>query len=315
MNDELLIKFLLNESNPQENTEVKAWLALTDQNQAHFTQLQKIWTESKRLTTKSEVDVDAAWLKFKDSTRTTMPKVKLKPLNIWLRIAAVFVVAIGSWMLYTVLKPQNYTDINTHAQVLSQILPDGSELILNKFSHIKFANNFKSNRNVQLDSGDVFFNVAKDKNKPFIIKVDKVAVEVVGTSFNIKHLKQQTEVVVETGIVKVTLGTGKVWLHKGEKVIITRGTVKLNKISNPDQLYNYYRSNLFLANNTPLPILVATLNEAYGSNIIVDHSAKDLTISTTLQYRKSLDYNLNIIQQSFEKLKIKRNQNEIILSY
>ncbi len=314
MKDELLIKFLLNESNSEENEEVNNWLALADENTIYFAQLEKIWIESKKLSAKSEVDVEAAWVKFK-SNANAIPKVKLRPFNTWMRIAAVLVLAMGSWALYSILNPQGYTDVYANAKVLSQKLPDGSELTLNKFSHIKFAKNFKSNRSIRLDSGDVFFNVAKDKSKPFIIEIDKIAVEVVGTTFNIKHLKEQTEIVVETGIVKVSLGASEMLLRKGEKVMITKGAVKLNKVPVNDQLYNYYRSKLFIADQTPLPVLIATLNEAYGSKVIVLGAAKDLTINTTLPYEKSLEDNLKNILETLDNLKLKRNQNEIILSY
>ena len=310
MKDELLIKFLLNESNSEENVKVKNWLALSDENTLYLSQLQKIWVESKKLNIKNEVDVEAAWLKFKDNTTA-------KPIfsNTWVRIAAVFALIVGSWSLYIIYNVASYADVNTNEKVLLQTLPDGSELTLNKFSHVKYANNFKSNRSIRLDSGDVFFKVIKDKNKPFLIEINKVTVQVVGTSFNIKHLRQRTEVVVETGIVKVSLGASEVLLHKGEKVIITNKAVKLDKAMVKDQLYAYYRTNLFMADNTPLPVLTAILNEAYGSKILIDDSAKDLTISTTLLYNKSLDQNLKLILETLDKLKIKRNQNEIILSY
>lgn len=314
MNDELLIKFLLDESNPQENDEVNQWLASDKKNQAYFEQLQKIWNESEKLSIKNEVDEELAWTKFK-SRINAKPPVKLKIWNTPLRIAVAVVLVISSWALYYAVKTSGYTDVNANEQVLSKMLPDGSELTLNKFSHIKFANNFKSNRSIRLDSGDVFFKVAKDKTKPFIIEIDKIAVEVVGTSFNIKHLKKQTEVVVETGIVKVSLGTSTVLLHKGEKVIISTSAVKLDKAPVKDQLYTYYRTNLFIADNTPLPILVAILNEAYGAKVSVDESAKQVIITTTLPYRKSLIENLGTICATIDKLKIKRNQNEIILSY
>ena len=314
MKDELLIKFLLNESNSEENEQVNEWLALTEENSIYFAQLQKIWVESEKLKINSAVDVDVAWMKFKDRTNVT-PVVKLKIWNSRLRIGAMLALAISSIALYAIFKSAGYTDVNATEQVLSQILPDGSELTLNKFSHLKFANNFKSNRSIKLDSGNVFFKVAKDKSKPFIIEVDKVFVEVVGTSFNVKHLKQKTEVVVETGIVKVSLGTQKVLLHKGEKVVIQKGALKLNKAPVDNQLYAYYRTNLFVADNTPLTILVETLNEAYGSKIQVDDSAKHLTVGTTLQYRKSLSENLQVILDTFDNLKLKRNQNEMLLSY
>ncbi|SFH01194.1 FecR family protein [Pedobacter insulae] len=317
MEDELLIKFLLRETNAEENSAVNEWLQSTAENPVYLASLERIWAESRNLLSKREVDIDAAWLKFKNKANTVKPNatIRLKPINSLARIAAVFVLAIGSWALYTIFKTQGYTDVKTNLQVRSQLLPDGSEITLNKFSHIEYANNFKNKRNIKLESGDVFFEVAKDKAKPFIIEIDKVTVEVVGTSFNIKHLKGLTEVVVETGIVKVSLGNATVLLHKGEKLVLEKGVNKLAKLPVNDELYNYYRSKLFIADQTPLPILVAILNEAYGGNVVVTGAAKELTITTTLPYEKSLDENLRTIIKTFDNLKLKRNQNEIILSY
>ncbi|RZK38396.1 MAG: hypothetical protein EOO90_22460 [Pedobacter sp.] len=228
MNDEILIKFLLNESSAEEQVEVHNWLNQNDENRSYFSGLQKIWVESKALGTVANRDVDLAWDKFKASTSASEVKtLKLKPRNVWMRVAAALVFALGSWLLYTMFDGGGYTDLNADNQVFSQLLPDGSELTLNKRSHLKFANNFKDNRSVQLDSGDVFFSVKSDKEKPFRVQIDQMMVEVVGTSFNIKHLKQETEVVVESGIVKVSLGSDEVLLHKGEKLVIGESNLKL----------------------------------------------------------------------------------------
>lgn len=316
MKDEILIKFLLNETTVEENAAVKMWLSETEQHRIYLSQLESIWMESKNLRLKSEVDVDAAWTKFKSKTKHAAPvAMKMKSTPIWMRMAAVFVLAIGSWLIYSVYHSRGYTDLMANTSVVSQVLPDGSELTLNKFSHVKFANNFESNRSIQLDSGEVFFKVTKDKSKPFIVEIDEVDVEVIGTSFNIKHLRQQTEVIVETGIVKVSLGGSEVLLHKGEKVVIRKGAVKLNKALVKDQLYTYYRTNLFVADNTPLSELAAILTEAYGKTVVADPSVANLPVNTTLLYRKTLDQNLKTILETFENLKLKRNQNEIILSY
>ncbi|KQB99791.1 FecR family protein [Pedobacter sp. Hv1] len=316
VNDELLIKFLLKETSEDENTIVNDWLLENPENVAQFAQLEKIWNASKQLAAKSEVNEEQAWLKFKakaDALPAAQTIVKpLKRNNLWLRIAAVLVVAIASWSLYTVLMPAKYIEVVSTNEVLNKTLPDGSALTINKNTQISYAKNFKTNRNIRLKEGDVFFDVAHDKQHPFVIDVDNVDVEVVGTSFNIKHRKENTEIVVETGIVKVKLGDQEIRLIKGEKLLISPATKQLIKEQNTDQLYNYYRTKLFIANNTPLQKLVATLNEAYGSHIVVDDKVKE-TFTGPLELG-NLDQNLSIICQVLE-LKLTRNQKEILLSY
>ena len=67
MKDEILIKFILKESTAEENVAVNQWIELSEENRAYLTSLQRIWTESKGLAAQSEVDVNAAWGKFKDT--------------------------------------------------------------------------------------------------------------------------------------------------------------------------------------------------------------------------------------------------------
>ena len=231
----------------------------------------------------------------------------------WLKVAAVLFIAVGGWLLYNLYAPGHYTELTASNEVRTENLPDGSELTLNKHSKISYSGNFKNNRKLKMEEGDVFFEVAKDKIHPFVIDIGKVSVEVVGTSFNIRHLKNDTEVNVETGVVKVRIANEEIKLYKGEKILITGNTHQLEKEQSTDQLYNYYRTNLFQANNIALSKLVKTLNEAYHSNIILDEKVKGLTISTTLKFG-SLDQNLQIICDTFN-LKLSRNSNNILLSY
>jgi transmembrane sensor len=316
MKDELLMKFLLKETGEEENAVVQNWLMQSEVNAKYFADFEKIWLESKNLVQITNVDTEEAWKKFKskvDDRTLATPIVKpLKTNYNWLKIAAVLVFAIGAWTVYTFFSSSNYTDLVAYDQVTQELLPDGSELTINKNTQISYAGNFESNRNLKLKQGEVFFNVKPDKNHPFVIEIANVEVEVVGTSFNIKHLNEKTEVVVETGIVKVKLGHQEVQLLKGEKVYLSAATKELIKQENTDQLYNYYRTKLFVANNVSLEKLISVLNEAYGSDVILAENIANLKFNSTLELG-SLDNNLAIICEALN-LKISRNQNQILLS-
>ncbi|TCD23437.1 DUF4974 domain-containing protein [Pedobacter psychrodurus] len=316
MNDELLIKVLLKESTVEENEKVEKWLNATEANKKHFSQLETIWQVSDTLKNENKRDEELAWTSFKARRADLKPQggntKLLDARKVWLRIAAVLFIAVGGWMVYVLYGPENYTELTATNQVRTETLPDGSALTLNKNTKISYAGNFKNNRKLKLEQGDVFFDVAKDKTHPFVINIETISVEVVGTSFNIKHIQKDTEINVETGIVKVSLGSDEVKLYKGEKIIINGNTSKLVKEQSTDQLYNYYRSNLFQANNIALSKLVTTLNEAYGSNISLGEKIKGLTINTTLKMG-SINQNLDIICQTLN-LQLSRNGNTILLS-
>lgn len=316
MNDELLIKFLLKETDEEESITVQNWMDASPSNRQYFLDFEKIWVNSKNLSRQSRIRETDAWLRFKEKATGNKQEItqKIKPAFNWLKIAAVLVLVAAGWSIYNILSPVSYIAVVAGNTVTTKVLPDGSALTLNKNARISYANNFKNNRNIHLEQGNVFFDVAHDKTKPFVIDIDKISVLVVGTSFNIKHLNEQTEVIVETGIVKVSLGKNEISLKKGEKVVISNASDQLIKTENTDQLYNYYRSKEFITDNTPLWRLVEVLNEEYGSEVTIkDETIKNLTLNTTMKTTSSLDANLEVICKTFDLILI-RNQNQIILS-
>jgi len=328
MTEEILIKFLLKETSEEESITVQKWLDEATSNRAQFNQLEKIWTASKTLSSTSNIDEEQAWIRFKASANSNVKSYAtgasrsdeaiIRPMRQsfkWLKIAAILVLVAGAWMMYNVFGPANYTDLAASNKVITEHLPDGSEVTLNKNSQISYATEFKDDRSVRLKKGDVFFSVAHDKSRPFVIEVNKVSVTVVGTSFNVKHLKGETEVIVETGIVKVSIGKEVVELHKGEKVLIKEASPKLIKEQNTDQLYSYYRSGEFVFSKTPLWKVAEILNEAYDAQIVIqDASIANETLNTTLKEATSLDKNLEIITGTIQNLKIDSNDGQIVLS-
>lgn len=318
MTDELLIKFLLKETSEEENTTIQEWLAADPANISRFIQFEKIWEASKILAPESKIDEEQAWNTFKEKTTKLNKKeeavvLPLKKNYTWLKVAAVFVLAIGAWTLYQLMAPIAYTELTASNEVLLRTLPDGSELTINKKTQLSYASDFKNNRSVRLDSGEVFFSVAHDKTRPFVIKADQVSVEVVGTSFNVKHYSNQTQVIVETGIVKVRLGNEEIRLIKGERIFISNVTKKLIKEQSENQLYNYYRSKQFICTGNTLAEVAQVLGEAYDVRINIAPAAQQLTLFTTLKLTSTLDENLKLICNTFE-LTRSGNEQEILLS-
>ncbi len=316
MNDELLIKFLLNETTAEEADEIQRWIAASAENEKYYRQFERIWNESETLIHTSEVDEDLAWQKFKvlaAEKQAAVPKVsRLKLTNVWLRIAAVFLLCFGAWLAYQKLGG-GYTELTSYDLVLNKELPDGSQLVLNKNSSISYATNFEKNRRVELNEGEVFFEVAHDRSHPFVIAIKDVKVEVVGTSFNIKRSKKSVEVIVETGVVKVNKNGKQLILTKGESVLLDDDADLLTKKQTEDELYSYYRTQLFVANNTPLPRLITILSEAYNVKIELSEQIKKDSIYITLPLKYSLEKNLATICETLD-LKKQRNPNGILLS-
>ena len=217
-----------------------------------------------------------------------------------MRIAAAVIIIAGIGLIaYLLTNNSKQVTVLAEQNVMSDTLSDGSVVTINKGSSISYNNKFKGDtRKVEL-KGEAFFNVTPDKKKPFVISVNDVQVTVVGTSFNVKNIDGNTEVVVETGIVKVTKDGKTVELKANEKMEVRATDTVMNTEAVSDRLYNYYRTKQFVCDDTPLWKLVEVVNEAYNSKIIIgDPAIRNLTITTTFD-NESLEQVLNVIKETF----------------
>lgn len=316
MNDDLLIIYLLGEASAQQAAQVDKWRAVDPANEHHFEQFRLIWETSKELRFDGENDAYASLQRLKQKALRQKPKqVSIFNFysNPWLKVAAaIILIAAGVW-IYTNKFSVKQVQFATQEIVKTDILSDGSAITLNKHSIIQYPERFTGKqRNVILAKGEAFFNVSHNKAMPFIISTGGTTIKVVGTSFNVKNKYGDVEVIVESGIVQVSKKGIMVSLKPGEKVLIRRNTSELIKEKNPDQLYNYYRSKEFIANDAPLWRIVQVLNEAYDSHIVIGNkNLNDLPLNTTFK-NESLDDVLQVISRTF-KITMERKGDQIIL--
>ncbi len=321
MSDDLLVKYLTGETTAEEIASVEQWLNASDANRIYFNQYSFIWKESKKLEPSLTVSENDAWDRFKEirekrqKNETTV--IKMPPrFPAWLRIAAVFVLIATIAGLYMYhegnLWAGQLVSVQSGDRVLADTLPDGSVVTLNKHSVLSYPSKFSgTNRTVKLE-GEAFFNVTPDKNKPFIIHITKVEIEVVGTSFNVKGSAEKTSVIVETGVVQVSIRKEQIRVNPKERVVVFENSSLSVKEKTTDVLYKYYRTKEFICDNTPLWKLIDAVNEAYNADIVIgDNRLKNLLLTTTF-HDESLEEILKIIRETFN-MKMERRDGQIIL--
>jgi ferric-dicitrate binding protein FerR (iron transport regulator) len=318
IDDTLLVKYLLDESSDSEKHTVEEWMHAHSDNQKYFDHFKLIWEESKQLAALSTIDEEASWQRFRSRIQQSpVQRGTVRRLNglPWLRVAAIFILVVGLGILalqvFDTSEPSMQV-VQSLNQIVPDTLPDGSIVTLNKHSVLSYPGKFRGDtRSISLQ-GEAFFQVTPDKSKPFIVKVNDVTVRVVGTSFNIKSINGNTEVIVESGIVQVIKNNQHVDLHPNDKVVVKSSDSLFEKQTETGTLYNYYRTKAFECDNTPLWKLVEILNQAYDANIIIgNEKLRNLPLTTTFN-NESLDNILEIIRQTF-KISVVRSGNSIIL--
>ena len=318
IDDTLLVKYLLHETNPDENDAVEKWIVADAINKKHFEDFKLIWDKSKNFAATSRLDENESWQKFKariHSSNTKKSPVKIMHTFQWLKVAAMVVFVAGAAAI--AYKMFNQKEIKTVAvksmdKVITDTLPDQSVITLNKNSTIDYPEKFTGETRTVSLQGEAFFSVAHDKTKPFIIHINDVTIKVVGTSFNVKSFNGNTEVIVETGVVEVIHNKKEIDLHPHEKILVKKDENVLSKEKSTGELYNYYRTKEFECDNTPLWELVQVLNQAYNVNIVIENKElRNLPLTTTFN-NESLDKILEIIQQTFN-ISVSKTGGEIIL--
>ncbi|WP_304067392.1 FecR family protein [Pedobacter glucosidilyticus] len=316
MDEELLIKYIVGETDAKEQELVNKWLQESSNHQKELGRLKRIWEESKKISLHELPDAEMAWEKFK-MKRSQQEKVQVKPLNtsrfLMYKVAAA-VILVTSIALMLFLYQQKPTQLNAAQEIHKAVLPDGSKVVLNRNSSLSYQDFDNGERLVNLHHGEVFFDVKPDKTKPFIIDAQGIKIKVLGTSFNVKQRDTITEVIVESGLVSVTRGKDMVKLKAGEKVFISTNSPYLLKQENTDLLFRYYSKQVLIADNTPLWRVVEVLNEKYQTKIVIQNpQLKNAKLNATFK-DESLDEILRVIAATFNARITKVDQQQIIIS-
>ncbi len=158
---------------------------------------------------------------------------KRKPLlkRVWpyASAAAVLLFAIAVYWVTQVQKtvPHSNEITTKKGSRSSVILPDGTQVWLNVDSKISYNNNFGERlREVQL-IGEAYFDVAHDKQHPFIIHTSNANIKVLGTAFNVRNYPSDkaVEATLIRGKIEVTLNARPdniIVLKPLEKIIIQK---------------------------------------------------------------------------------------------
>lgn len=136
------------------------------------------------------------------------------------------------WIKNTGRQLNGYNQLKTpKAGEYKMILPDGTKVFLNSASTISFSNNFnKGDRRVELH-GEAYFEVAHNKNLPFVVKFNKTEVEVLGTHFNISaYSEEATKTTLLEGAIKIRTEKDQSFLRPGDEANVANGVLNVHQV-------------------------------------------------------------------------------------
>jgi len=220
------------------------------------------------------------------------PVAMIKSLVAAPKYAAAFTavcVAVGVLLLSEPTAPI-ITHYSTEAGELRTItLADSSEITLSAKSQISTRIS-DTERSVDLISGEAFFDIAKDRQKPFFVTVNNVSVEVVGTQFNVQRVRDTVSVAVLEGVVNVFAEDGLMAaipdavLTAGQKVVKASGQAFDAVINVPNSDLGAWRMGRLIYTDIALADIVADAGRYFDGKIVLQsQDLADVKVTMTLR--------------------------------
>lgn len=186
---------------------------------------------------------------------------------------------------------------------------DGTRIWLSASSRVVYPIEFMENKREIYVEGEAFLDVYHDKKRPFIVKTNRMDIQVLGTTFNVCAYEDESTqtVVLVTGKVEVktnndeskTLSPNNLLAYNDRKGISVHPVDVQEYIAWKDGFYQFKQEDL--------EVIAKKLGKYYGKTIIIDKRLTKITCSGKLDLKEELDDVLRTLIQTVPAQIIKSN--------
>ncbi|MNU20684.1 fec operon regulator FecR [compost metagenome] len=178
-------------------------------------------------------------------------------------------------------------------------LADGTKVTLNAASTLKYHTQFTGNERIVQLEGEAYFEVAKNKNKPFKVISKGQVVTVLGTHFNVHAYPNEA---IETTLLEgsVTLQNDKnktsITLKPGEQGTISGSNITVETVNVEDVIA--WSNNLFVFNNMPMVEIMKQLERWYNIEVIYPNTLAKERLYAEIPKDRKLSQVLTILEKA-----------------
>lgn len=280
----------------------------------------EVWEESGTQHPATDLERE----KYKKEARQLLKHLEHKKRTWFRRVsaiavsaAAVIAIIIGSVNFFRYMNEQEVTfaEISTSFGEKRQVtLPDGTVLVLNSCSQVRYPNHFVGDiRKVELE-GEGYFRVARNEEMPFIVKTKRLDVQVLGTRFDVKSYSTDeiVSVSVESGKVQVDLPEAMMRLTAKEQVLINTVSGEYSKKKEERGVAIWMKGGLRF-HSTPIRDVAKELERVYNCRITFAPGQDFNNLITGEHDNKSLEAVLQSIEFISGDIKYKKEGVNVLL--
>jgi ferric-dicitrate binding protein FerR (iron transport regulator) len=273
----LLNRYITGNISKEELEILKILVGITDEEMLGE-QLNQLWMEFEMQEKPLETNIMEI---YKSIEQAHKPQIAYRKSGWFLRIAAVSLILLLSGLstyLY-ITRENGFIPHSRHMVVQTErgqqatiFLPDSSKVRLNVESSLYYKQNYgHSNRQVNL-SGEAFFEIVKDEQKPFIVQTEYLAIKVLGTSFNVYsyNYEESIEMALISGKIKITPHSQPeniTYLRPDEKLFYNKHTGKIKVEKADNRFETAWLRGALVFRSIPVKDVLKKIERKYGVTI------------------------------------------------
>lgn len=195
-------------------------------------------------------------------------------------LAGVLLLSVLSWLFFLKDPTVHYT--TDYGEIRTIVLPDNSVVKLNANSSLSFTADWQEDkaREVWLD-GEAFFSVTHQaSHQKFLVHVDALRVEVLGTEFNVSNRGEKASVVLNSGKVRLDYkkenndeAVAAIVMEPGEMVEVSHQDKAFIKKRVDTELLTSWRHNYLIFKDAPVREVITAIEHQSGMEIILQDTA------------------------------------------
>lgn len=184
------------------------------------------------------------------------------------------------------------------------VLPDGSKVWLNAASSLKYPTAFTGNERLVELQGQGYFEVTKNAQQPFIVKVDEMTVKVLGTSFDVMAYKD--EKAINTTLIEGAVKVNDQLLKPGQQASLDNANGCMYLINNADiQQVIAWKTGFFEFDNAKLADIMRQVSRWYDIDITYNTNTEPKLFGGRISRNLPLSEILHMLEANGAKFNMK----------
>lgn len=317
----LIISYLQGNLSKEETDLFYNWMNESASNKKLFFEIKAMYDAGRSLG--KPLDVGESWQRLLNKKE----KTQSLRFNLWYKIAsyaavALIAVAVSSvfFLSYNKTGGGLYSKYiggdGLEADVVE--LPDGTQVSLGSKTTFHYDKDFGKNKRIVYLEGEAYFEVAKQKDKPFIVKTAEQDIEALGTKFNVMAYPTDSLVIttlLEGSVRLMTLGGGRETILRPDQQFIynrNRKTASLNYVD--ARQYTSWTTGYYYFSEQTLDAILDRLSHVYGAEFtVLSKSLNKRTFTGTFYRGESIKDIMEVINLSVP-IKYKIDKRHVTIS-